>query len=120
MSETPIRVNVQINPIELHPHTAVLCGLILNELASNCLRHAFPNGRTGRVDVRVEAPSEDVVRMTVRDNGVGVPDEFAVEQLKSLGLKLVNQLSRQLKGTFDISHQDGMTVAIEFPIKRHR
>jgi PAS domain S-box-containing protein len=87
-----------VMPIE----PAVTCGLILNELAGNALKHAFPNGRGGEVTVGLDHdPATDTVCLWVRDDGVGLPEGLEWRQAKSLGLRLVRILASQLGATAD-------------------
>jgi len=77
---------------------AIPVGLILNELVSNALKHAFPNDRKGRVDIEARC-SAGQVNLIVRDDGVGIAANLDPKHGKSLGLKIVHVLTRQLKGT---------------------
>jgi len=113
-----VKVNMHIEPFKLDPETAVLCGLILNELISNAHRHAFPDGRAGEITIRAQATNETECMFEVRDNGIGIPPEFDVQRVKTLGLKLVRQLTRQLRGTMSLSSDNGTSVRIDFPVQR--
>ena len=68
-----VRLTLDLEPVSLSVETAVPCGLILNELVSNALKHAFPGGRGGEVAVALHAGPDGRVRLRVRDNGVGLP-----------------------------------------------
>ena len=111
-----IKVSLDIGPMTLDPQTAVLCGLILNELVSNSLRHAFPDGRKGEITIASHVGVGAAVVMNISDNGVGLPQDFDVSRVNTLGLRLVRQLTRQLKGTMSVSSQNGTTIGIEFPL----
>jgi len=78
---------------------AIPCGLILNELASNCLKYAFPNERPGELLITLRCADDDRVTMRVADNGIGLPTDLDWRQSRSLGLRIVNILARQLMGT---------------------
>jgi two-component sensor histidine kinase len=94
--------------------TAVPCGLLVNELISNSLEHAFPNGRNGEIRVDLCRVEEDRFVLTVSDNGIGfVPDPEAVET-ETLGLQLVYTLTNQIDGTVQYHSQDGTTVRVTF------
>jgi two-component sensor histidine kinase len=110
-----VKVTVDIEPLMFDPQTAVLCGLILNELVANALRHAFPGHQKGEIKIQAHARDEKAVIMSVGDNGVGMPQEFDLGQVHSLGIQLVRQLTRQLKGTMSVSSRNGAVVRIEFP-----
>jgi len=88
-------------PVVLGVNTAIPAGLILNELISNALKHAFADGRAGTLTVS-GGVRDGRVRIEVRDNGVGVPLDVDVRHPRSLGLQIVNILARQLKGTVEL------------------
>ena len=111
-----IKVSLDIGPLTLDPQTAVLCGLILNELVSNSLRHAFPGGRKGEITIESHVGAGAAVVMKISDNGVGLPQDFDLSRVNTLGLRLVRQLTRQLKGTMSVSSQNGTSIGIEFPV----
>jgi two-component sensor histidine kinase len=94
--------------------TAVSCGQLINELVSNCLKHAFPNGRTGDVTVELLSNGNDTYLLTVSDNGVGLPPDFEVGKAESLGWQLVPMLVEQLNGTFELQERAGTTVRLTF------
>lgn len=93
---------------------AIPAGLILNELISNALKHAFPQNRSGSISVEGGSKGGRVA-LEVRDTGIGLPDHFRLHHSKSLGLRIVQILARQLKGTFEASSAEGTCFRIEFP-----
>ncbi len=94
-----IHLNISIAPLILPVEMAVPCGLILNELCSNAIKHAFPNG-DGEVTVTLEHdPATGDVCLRVCDNGVGLPEDLDWRQPASLGLRLVQILAGQMCGT---------------------
>ena len=97
-----VRLNVTVPAVGLPVDTAVTCGLLLNELASNTLKHAFPAGRSGTVTVALDyVAATRAVCLRVQDDGVGLPAGLDWRQSKSLGLRLVNMLAGQLRGTVE-------------------
>jgi two-component sensor histidine kinase len=101
-------------PLVLGVDQAVPVGLILNELVSNALKHAFPGARAG--SIRVEAKArEGNVELAVIDDGVGVPEDLATRKGKSLGLQIVEILARQLRGTWELKREAGTTFRLSFP-----
>jgi PAS domain S-box-containing protein len=94
---------------------ALPVGLILNELVSNSLKHAFPEGRTGRVRIELERNTSDAVELIVADNGVGLPGDLDFRQTGSLGLQLVMTLVDQLAGTIELDSADGTVFRVTFP-----
>ncbi len=105
---------VDVEPLPLGVDQAIPAGLILNELVSNALKHAFPDGRTG--SVVIEGGRRDGrIHLAVRDDGIGVPP--GVEQVRpnSLGMQIIKILTRQLKGTFELACGRPATFKISFP-----
>ena len=94
--------------------TAVPCGLIINELASNSLKYAFPADTQGAVNITFRHDDAHYV-LRVSDTGVGLPADFEPEKGKSLGMKLVRMLAGQLGGELKYSNGVGTTFEIRFP-----
>jgi two-component sensor histidine kinase len=94
--------------------TAVPCGLILHELMSNALKHAFPDGTPGTIAVTLRAGSEGHYTLKVHDTGVGFPPEVDFRHTTSLGLQLVHMLVEQLDGTIDLTTEGGTTFTVTF------
>ena len=113
----PARItsSVAMVPLVLGVDQAIPLGLILNELVSNALKHAFPQGRSGSIVVE-GGPAGGRVHLAVRDDGAGLPEGFQVEQSRSLGLRIVQILTRQLKGTLDFERSGGTTFRVSFPL----
>ena len=96
-----VQCKLNVEKLPLAVDRAIPAALILNELISNALKHAFPEGRTGRIEVSGRRSHGSVV-LEVRDNGVGVGSAAGSEQAHTLGLNIVRILTRQLRGTFGI------------------
>lgn len=109
-----VRLQVNATQIALGIDTAMPCGLIINELVSNALKHAFPNGRDGEIYVNLQALTTGSFRLTICDNGIGFPSEIDFENTTSLGLQLVNTLVRQLDGSIKLRRDRGTTFEIQF------
>jgi PAS domain S-box-containing protein len=110
-----IVIKTDISPVFLPIGLAVPCGLIANELLSNALKHAFRDGKKGQIDVYVGEVANKHIRITVTDNGVGLPDDLDIENNGSLGLLLVNMLVDQLHGTITIHRANPTSLSVEFP-----
>lgn len=115
-SGVTLKVELDAALVELdqaHP-----CGLLVNELLSNALKHAFPDGRSGEVAVRLHYDAAGpMVRLEVSDTGVGLPADVEDRQANSLGLHLVSVLTRQLQGTLDIGQGPGTHFRVAFTPK---
>jgi PAS domain S-box-containing protein len=110
-----IQFHVELATIPVEMDQALPCGLIVNELISNALKHGFPGSRTGEVRIelhRVEGGAAVCLRVT--DNGVGLPADFNLNQLQSLGLQLVSDLVTQLNGTLAIGPGPGAVFSVTF------
>jgi PAS domain S-box-containing protein len=114
VDQNRIRMEVDVRDIELGIDEAIPCGLIVNELVSNAIKHAFPGNRSGCVSIQGALDGEGYVCLTVADNGVGLPRDYDVSTSESLGLQIVSLLSKQLRGTFEILGYPGVTVRIRF------
>jgi PAS domain S-box-containing protein len=110
-----VTVSVSAPDLPLDVDTAVPCGLIVNELVSNSLKHAFPKGRRGSLEVSVHRRGQKDLVLSVRDDGVGMRGDLNGEQPRSLGLQIVRSLTKQLRGTVEVASDDGTTVSLTFP-----
>ncbi|HEV3113672.1 MAG TPA: PAS domain S-box protein [Candidatus Binataceae bacterium] len=110
-----IELDTAIESAALSIELAVPLGLILNELISNCLKYAFPDGRAGRI--RVELRPVDVTRLklTVADDGVGFPAQVDFRTTETLGMQLVRTLTEQIGGDLELRRGAGTEFAISFP-----
>jgi PAS domain S-box-containing protein len=109
-----VKINVHVDDVSLPIDTAVPCGLIINELAANSLKYAFPADTQGEVNITFwRADAQYVLR--VSDTGVGLPDDFNPDRGKSLGMKLVRMLTGQLCGKLECRNGVGTTFEIKFP-----
>jgi PAS domain S-box-containing protein len=108
-----IRVSISANA-DLTLSEAIPCGLIVNELLTNCFKHGFPQGKTGSIQLSLNCEGEGCA-LEVADNGVGFPSHISLEEPTSLGLKLVSVLARQLRGDLRLLQSEGTRMAVVFP-----
>jgi two-component sensor histidine kinase len=112
-----IQLNLVLAPVTMSIESAVPCGLILNELAGNALKHAFPGNGSGEVTVGLEHDSvSNTVCLWVRDNGVGLKPDMDWRQSSSLGLHLVDILASQLRGTVETRMGPGTEFRVTFSL----
>ena len=104
-----IRLNLSVQPIRLTVDQAIPCGLILNELLSNSLKHAFKDGRSGTISITMGTSPPGYAEITVADDGIGFPADFRWQDSRSLGLKVVQTLVKQLRATLTVSGEGGGT-----------
>ncbi|HBB32052.1 MAG TPA: hypothetical protein DDZ80_07720 [Cyanobacteria bacterium UBA8803] len=110
-----IALQVNVKPILLDIDTAIPCGLIVNELVSNALKHAFPQGRSGEIIVEFYMAEDNNLKLMVRDNGIGLSEGINLQTHNSLGLRLVRSLAtKQLKGMVEVDRTMGTTFSISF------
>ncbi|WP_052049900.1 PAS domain S-box protein [Leptolyngbya sp. KIOST-1] len=111
-----IQIHLDIAPCHLDIETALPCGLMLTELISNSFKYAFPQGRTGEVAIVSRLSPDGQVTIRLEDNGVGLPEEMDLQQVSSLGLSLVRNLTQQIGGRVEIMPQSvGTGFQISFP-----
>ena len=134
LGESKVELSIDIADAVLGMDSAVPCGLIINELVSNALKHAFPDRASGRILVWMrpaERPawaasggsgasgaSDRFFELRVHDDGVGLPENLDIATANTLGLKIVRTLTRQLKGVIDIGREGGTKVSIVFQEQR--
>jgi two-component sensor histidine kinase len=112
-----ITLENRLMDVGLPLENAVPCGLIVNELVSNSLKHAFPGGRTGRVTVSLEPAEGRMIVLSVCDDGVGLPSGLDLAATPTLGLQLVSILSTQIQGQLEAVpfHGAGAVFRVKFP-----
>jgi len=109
-----VQLETNFEEVPLDVNSSVPCGLILNELISNSLKHAFPEGRKGRIRIGLKRGSDDAIIFLVADNGIGFPKDVDFRQSKSLGLQLTNLLVGQLGGTIELDRTNGTAFTVTF------
>jgi PAS domain S-box-containing protein len=114
-----VSLTVETDKVAIGIDEAIPCGLIVNELLSNALKHAFPDGRKGEVKVRCLSLEDGRISLTVSDNGVGLPPGLDFRNTESLGLQLVTMLVRQLRGIIEIENDCGASFRITFSVNGH-
>jgi len=110
-----IRLTTAIAAVTLGLDTAIPCGLIINELITNSLKHAFRGRDFGEVRVEFQALPGGDYSLAVGDDGVGIPEDLRIEEAHSLGLRLVRTLTEQLGGRLTVESKCGTRFAIQFP-----
>jgi two-component sensor histidine kinase len=93
---------------------AIPIGLIINELMTNSLKHAFPDQKTGEIKVDFRRHNGKEFRLSVSDSGIGMPENFNFREATSLGLQLVNTLADQLRGRLELYSEQGTRFEITF------
>jgi len=109
-----VGMNIAITDIFLTITTAIPCGLIINELVTNALKHAFPHQQKGTITVSMTPSTKDSLILTVSDTGIGFPKEIDFRNTTTLGMQLVTSLVEQLDGTITLDRRKGTTFTITF------
>lgn len=112
---TEVSVTQDVEKCRLSIETAVPCGLIINELVTNALKHAFPGGRRGGIRVELQRVDLSNWMLRVADDGIGLPESIDMGSTKSLGLELVSLLVKQLAGSLEIKRSGGTSFQLTFP-----
>jgi two-component system, sensor histidine kinase PdtaS len=111
-----IAIGVDVEPVRLRIDSAVPCGLVVNELITNALKHAFRDCDRGEIRIALTRQAVDEIVLSVSDNGIGLPDNFDPERTETLGLRLVRLLAGQLDGTVSIHRSSPTRFSMRFPI----
>ncbi len=118
VTEQAIRPEICVENVSLGINRLIPCALIINELVSNSLKHAFPAPlsaqRNGRVLIDLRHSRDSTLVLTVSDNGLGLPRNFDIQKCESLGLRLVGLLARQLKGSVHVRSSEGTEFRVVF------
>lgn len=109
-----VRLVLDMASVNVSLDQATPCGLLVNELFSNCLKHGFPDGRTGEIRLALQPAADSRWRLSVSDNGVGLPADFDTQRNGSLGLKLASDLALQLATKLEIGHGPGASFSVSF------
>lgn len=113
-----IKLEPHLEDVAIDLDRAVSCGLIINELVSNALKHGFPGGREGRIEVELRTTPQEQIVMRVADDGVGLPSGLDVHQTGTLGHQLVFMLVEKLRGAVEITRNHGVSFHITFQAKQ--
>lgn len=109
-----VQTDIQIDDIHLDIDTAIPLGLIVNELITNAFKYAFKEGRKNKLFFSITKEKTGNYLLVLKDNGSGLPPDLNISKTKSLGLRLVQRLTRQLHGTFNYTMSSGSVISITF------
>lgn len=117
---SPVHLKSELEHVIMGVDLAVPCGLILNELISNALKHGFPDNTEGEVKLTLRRAPDGGCTLCVEDSGVGIPAGLEVSTSKSLGLRLVRSLTQQIRGTFElVKTNPGTSANLQFRAEHH-
>lgn len=109
-----IKLHLNLKPVPVDINTAIPCGLIINELVSNTMKHAFPEDKMGDINIEFHSKDKNLI-LSVQDNGVGFPQDIDFKNTESLGLSIVNSLVGQIDGEIEMVVNGGTKFTITFP-----
>ena len=112
-----VTLTIEAAQVQLPINAAIPCGLIVNELISNALKHAFPDGRTGEIAIELAPEADGRAMLSVSDSGVGFPPGIDLAQTTTLGLQLVSLLTDQLGGELEVHLANPTRFILRFPIE---
>jgi two-component sensor histidine kinase len=113
--DAALECRLDVAAVALDIEKVVPCGLLIAELFSNALKHAFPDGRRGTIEIAV-GRKDDVVELTVADDGIGLPADFDASAPRTLGLQLITALVQQLDGSLSVENGAGARFSVSFPV----
>ncbi len=113
-----VNLVLDIEKLALPVEKAIPCGLILNELITNALKHAFPGNRRGTVEVSLRSVGSAELTLSVADDGVGLGEGFSLQRSRSLGMQLISDLSRQIDARITIASNGGAKISVTMPYRR--
>jgi len=110
-----IGINKEFDDIFVLIDTAIPCGLIINEIISNSLKYAFSDGTNGQINVSLKKNENDLIKLTISDNGIGLPDGFNIEKDGKMGIQTILAIVRQqLQGEVAVEIKNGVSYTISF------
>jgi PAS domain S-box-containing protein len=115
-----IRISYDLDNIDLNLDQALPCGLIINELVSNSLKHAFPDDREGEIYIKFDCLEDGTTQLWVGDNGIGMPGDFHPDRSESLGAQLVRTLINQIDGRLELDWNGGTKFKITIPAEEKK
>jgi len=113
-----VQLTVESDKVAFDLDTAMPCGLLINEIVSNSLKYAFPDGMAGEIVIQLKSEEKNKVRISVRDNGKGMAQEYDLKNPTTLGLQLIDALTSQLNGEVEMIRKDGTIFNITFTYPR--
>ncbi len=109
-----IQLTVNADKVAFDMDTAMPCGLLINEIVSNSLKYAFPDERNGEIKIELRKLPDQMVMMSISDDGIGLAEDFTIEKSETLGHQLIIALANQLDGELNVSHENGTSFSVTF------
>jgi two-component sensor histidine kinase len=113
-SKKKVETSINTENMQFDVDTAIPLGLIVNELITNAYKYAFDAAADNKLNISINKLNEDEYKLVVADNGKGIDDSIDLTKVKSLGLRLVKRLTKQLQGKFTLNNTEGASFEIVF------
>ena len=117
LDKSLVKLVLNIEVINLDIDTSIPFGLILNELLTNSLKHAFPDGRSGMITVELQQDFDGRLKLSVSDNGIRFPSDLDFKTTESLGMMIINTLTQQIEGEIHLDQSNGTKFTVIFKDK---
>jgi len=117
-SDTQIDIDFKTESVKLSLDKAIYCGQLINEIVTNAIKHAFPHTKKGHISISLIHENETIV-LEISDNGLGISQKILNREQSSLGLKLINTLTKQLQGEIEVDGENGTTYRVHFPAEEN-
>ncbi|MDH3972935.1 MAG: response regulator [Deltaproteobacteria bacterium] len=120
-AEGRVSINLDLAEVLLNIDSAVPCGLVINELLTNAFKHAFPEERTGSIRIAVNRKEDETIKIEISDNGIGMPEGFDFNKVKSYGLQIVSSIvKKQLNGDIVTDGSLGTSYEVSFKERKYK
>jgi len=113
-----IALKTDLEEVFLDINRAIPCALIANDLLSNSVKHAFPEGKKGEICIKLYSDKKGMITLVVSDDGISFPEDIDFRKAQSLGLQMVNDLTRQIDGTIELDRNGGTSFKVEFSVSK--
>ncbi|MCD6192581.1 MAG: PAS domain S-box protein [Candidatus Aminicenantes bacterium] len=111
-NEKQIKLTLEVEEIHLDLNRAIPFGLLAYEIISNALKHAFPGNKQGQLSIRMFRDGNKKIHLVIQDTGIGLPSEIDLEHPETMGLQLIQDLTKQLDGTLQVKTNGGTTIKV--------
>jgi len=118
ITSSRVKLESEIDEMVLDSTTLFPVGMIVNELLTNAVKYAFPGGRSGEIKVRITRKDDKHIEISIKDNGVGLPDAMEISSSRGFGLTLVKMMVQQINGSVKINRLNGTEFRINFSVEK--
>jgi len=109
-----VQIVYEVDEVKVDIENSIPLGLIINEIVSNAMKHAFSGGRGGKICISLQTSPRGTRLLKIQDNGAGLPEGLEIQKATTLGMQLIIELVHQLQGQYQVVRDNGTTFIIEF------